>query len=284
MDAIKLHELTPFIRFAQPITYYAQDCALHASDARIFYVVKAQGNLVIGEESHALRGDTAVFIPPDVCYRFDCTGPIQLIAINFDYDWRRSEMEQVLPMARAGEPLRDASACRTIADCPALNAPIYLPGGQALQEEIRRIVDIRARQQRYYLEESAAQLKMLLVHLLRAAQLKDDRAGRVVREMLAYINAHYAQPIGAEHLAAQLNYSAYHLNRLMRRATGTTIHQYLVHYRITMAQRLLAETDEPIGQIARRVGFVHFAHFSSAFAACAGCTPSEYRARVCGAV
>lgn len=49
--------------------------------------------------------------------------------------------------------------------------------------------------------------------------------------------------------------------------------------RVLAAARTLAETDEPITNIAMRYAFANPSHFTREFHKTAGCTPMEYRAQ-----
>jgi AraC-like DNA-binding protein len=48
---------------------------------------------------------------------------------------------------------------------------------------------------------------------------------------------------------------------------------------MTMAQNLLRSTDVPVGEIARRLGFLDAQHFNKRFRRVAGCSPSSFRLR-----
>ena len=78
-------------------------------------------------------------------------------------------------------------------------------------------------------------------------------------------------------IAEKFNYHAYHINRIMRNATGTTVHQYLVNYRISIAKNLLSNTSLSIEDIAVRVGYKSAAYFSLSFKKLVGCSPNCYR-------
>ena len=59
----------------------------------------------------------------------------------------------------------------------------------------------------------------------------------------------------------------------------TSLYAYLREYRLQTAQKLLAETDASIAEIAHRVGYENPNKFSSAFRQVFGMTPTEYRKR-----
>ncbi|MFE7412032.1 helix-turn-helix transcriptional regulator [Streptomyces laurentii] len=80
-----------------------------------------------------------------------------------------------------------------------------------------------------------------------------------------------------EHVAAHVGYSPYHLHRSFRRAFGLTLHTYVRRRRLTEAARALADTSDPVLDIALRHGFRGQQSFTSAFSASYGVPPATWR-------
>jgi AraC-like DNA-binding protein len=59
--------------------------------------------------------------------------------------------------------------------------------------------------------------------------------------------------------------------------TGSSLHQYLLNYRISMAIELIESTYGSITDIAYQVGFKDISHFSKYFKKKTGRAPSEFR-------
>lgn len=53
--------------------------------------------------------------------------------------------------------------------------------------------------------------------------------------------------------------------------------EYLIHYRIEQAKRLLREKTDPVTQIAFQCGFQSSAYFTKVFRQQQGMTPKEFR-------
>ena len=110
----------------------------------------------------------------------------------------------------------------------------------------------------------------------------DRRSGalteRRLRAVLDLIDAHHAEDLTLERLAAEASISTFHFVRLFRQATGTTPHAHLVGVRLAAAHALLLESDLSVSQVASRCGFGRANHFSTAFKARFGCSPSNLRA------
>jgi len=97
-----------------------------------------------------------------------------------------------------------------------------------------------------------------------------------------YIAERYAEALSSEEIAEHFHMSKSYFHRLFKRHTGLSPHQYQMLQRINKAKQLLADTDEPITDIAHAVGFGDMAHFSRTFKEATGESPSAFRARMRG--
>ena len=92
-----------------------------------------------------------------------------------------------------------------------------------------------------------------------------------------YVADHFAEAISVEDLARASAVSTSYLTKLFRQQLGTSPHDFLLRYRITRAKQLLMETNLPIGEIARKVGFTSESNFSYRFSQMCSTTPRAYR-------
>jgi transcriptional regulator GlxA family with amidase domain len=102
----------------------------------------------------------------------------------------------------------------------------------------------------------------------------------IVHRILQTIAKNHSQPVSVHDIAEACGVTREHAMRIFARATGTTIHDYLVRYRIATAQRLLATSDAKIGAIARDSGFSSEAPFYTAFRRIVGKSPWKYRTAI----
>jgi AraC family transcriptional regulator len=100
-----------------------------------------------------------------------------------------------------------------------------------------------------------------------------------LRFILDYIHSHLETRLGLAELASTVRMSPQHFANLFRRSTGRAPHEYVVHERIERAKRLLAETTEPLMDVAFEVGFANQSHFTDVFHRLTGMTPRRYRQR-----
>lgn len=83
-------------------------------------------------------------------------------------------------------------------------------------------------------------------------------------------------------IASHVGCSAFHLARVFRRVTGRSLHGYRTELRLRAALDRLASPSTDLLDLALALGFSSHSHFTSAFRAAFGLTPSDVRGRLTG--
>ena len=103
-----------------------------------------------------------------------------------------------------------------------------------------------------------------------------------MRRLEDYVHDHLSEELTLNELAQLLGISLRHLSRVVRQAKGVSVHRWIADCRILEARRLLAETDLPVQEIARRAAFHSPAAFATAFRAASDYAPVEFRRLIAG--
>ena len=82
-------------------------------------------------------------------------------------------------------------------------------------------------------------------------------------------------------LAAAVGASPYHLCRVFRRVTGSTLHHHLLELRTRVALERVADAGS-LSRLASQLGFASHSHFTAEFRRRFGRTPSRLRAELSG--
>jgi len=98
-----------------------------------------------------------------------------------------------------------------------------------------------------------------------------------VRQAMAYVHEHYAEPISRDDLAHHLGMSGDYLTLCFRKEVGMAPIAYLNRYRVNQAKVLLAESNKSVTEIAMEVGFSDSSYFGRVFRRQVGVTPDAYR-------
>ena len=161
-----------------------------------------------------------------------------------------------------------------------------IPWQHELLEEIRAIGAIYDEKAFGYEMAIQARIGLLWLALLQGTaagkageESGQEETGELVRRIMAYLRAHFAEPVSLGGIAKEVMYSGSECCRQFRKTTGETIFHYLKAYRLARATELLEETDWPVSRIALETGFCSSSYFIEAFRAELGTTPLKYRSR-----
>ena len=98
-----------------------------------------------------------------------------------------------------------------------------------------------------------------------------------LRDAVLYIENRFDESVTLPDIAKAAGMNHTTLTALMKEELGLTAIEYLMKYRITVAEKQLEFTSVPIKDIANMTGFKTVQHFSRVFKAQTGETPAEFR-------
>ena len=98
------------------------------------------------------------------------------------------------------------------------------------------------------------------------------RSERIV-EILRYIDEHLSEDLDAEVIAKAFFISKYHMMRLFRRETGTTVHLYITQKRLVKARELM-DAGMRATEACYRCGWRSYSSFTRAYGKHLGTTPT----------
>lgn len=230
----------------------------------LFWFTSGQGRITISGSTRGFHPHNAVYLPPGTMFGFQAMTRVQGVALHL------------------GDP--------TGLDLP--DAPLHLRLRDAAHHsEVAQIIDAIQRELdggKAHAERAARhQVGLLAIWLERQRRSAGDDSPRGLSSTNANerLTARYSTLLEREYGSA-LNISDYahalgvtptHLTRACRASCGRTALQVLQERRLFEARRLLSETDAPVQDIARNLGFSTPGYFSRAFSAVTGKPPSAYR-------
>lgn len=298
MENSILHFITP------PIPYFL-DCgsaAYEVGDRHISrdrlgvfdLIAVTKGALTIGEKTDCgnhqwgLQEREALILRPDA-YHYGvtpCTHETEMIWVHFQTfgSWREcKDMKECLECQT--ELIDNHRNIAYLHNCEA--SSIFIPKHTELSEmelDILKglcMLDQEPQSIRNWKRQAAFQ--MFMQHLDRDQSIASDgTAFQIAEKVDLFIRQNYSKPLSNALLQQQLNYHPNYLARCMLKIYGMTPIEYLTHYRIEQAKKLLLQTDWPIGRISEEVGFNHASYFSTSFIGKEGISPSAYRAKLTG--
>lgn len=106
------------------------------------------------------------------------------------------------------------------------------------------------------------------------SEMTPERTATIVHE---YITNHFAEDINLNLVANEFGYSPGYLTRIFQGKYGQSPNQFLIHFRINRARKLLEEKNLSVRQVGEAVGYPDQAYFSKIFKKHMGVSPQKYR-------
>jgi signal transduction histidine kinase/DNA-binding response OmpR family regulator len=129
----------------------------------------------------------------------------------------------------------------------------------------------------FSVEETLEHVAAALAHKRRPG----SEVQRLALQAMAYIHAHYTEPISRSDVAAHIGLSERHLTRCFHQEVGMTPITYLNRYRVRQAKALLEAGTKGITEIAGEVGFSSSSYFTRVFRQEVGVPPRAYLQSKC---
>lgn len=279
---MKLSEISPFVRYARYIRLdkggeFNEWVGL---DARLFYVTGGFGKIKTGKKIYDMKPFSLLIINGGTPYHilspertFSC------IALNFDYSKGASDKKLPVPPVPTDRfDERMLVEFNTFDDSAELSEVLYLSEISQLCERLTLIVDEFEKKLLHFEVKCANLLSECIldaIRLLNTAGSRDNRDQSI--EILDYIRENFNKPLTNKELGERFGYHPNYLNRLIKDATGMSLHGYVISVRMLHAIKLLENTTLSIGEIAEECGFCDLAYFSQYFKKYFGKNPTEYR-------
>ena len=100
-----------------------------------------------------------------------------------------------------------------------------------------------------------------------------------LRRALEYVQANYGRELSIRDVASYLSISESYLAKLFKVELKITFLEYLTRVRMRRAMELMRDKNMPIYEVAERVGYRDYRHFSATFKKLAGVGPKEFQMR-----
>jgi len=163
--------------------------------------------------------------------------------------------------------------------------PVHFSRDTEHYSEIAGIIDncdaVRSRStpgEPLYIKAQLFSLAFVLVNKCRLSEpvLRSFKAIDRMKTVTKYIELNYQEHISVKSMATLLSCSESHFMKCFRQNFGCTFVEYLKDYRLAMAARMLAMSDESVLNVSYECGFENISYFIRSFKAKYGVTPKEY--------
>lgn len=245
----------------------------------IIYLLSGNAGLILdGTEMKLIQGEFVVVDARRIC-EFQCKESFMQIRIRVD----RSFLAEKLRANAGAKPSARMYVCSR-EDLTREQLPVFLKMCDLFKELVPLYIN-EPEGYRLRTESIVLELLYLLAGHFSIPLVKEDLPeGEAeplrIQEILAYIEAHYAEPLTLETVSAEFGLSREYFSRLFHKSVGITFLQHLNRVRIAHLYDDLVHTDEGIMNLCERHGLTNYKLFSRLFKEIYGCTPREIRRRI----
>lgn len=160
----------------------------------------------------------------------------------------------------------------------------HIKNNSRLNRIILRIHEEVTESKEYYRMIVANLLSEMFALLLREELSDTDNEGHenmhkgdIISPALQKIFTDYSGSITIDDLAELCNISKYHFCRVFKQHMGMTVTQYIINYRISLADSMLKDENQSIKSIAETCGFGDVSYFYQCYKRVKGTSPGKAR-------
>lgn len=229
------------------------------SEPLLLWFTRGQGRVTVGGITRGYGPHNAIFIPAGTMHGFEASAHIFGTACFFG-----SGCDLPLPPQPLHLRIRDSAPqaeLTALLDAIQREADQARPGRERAIYHHLGLISV-------WLERQAAQ---------QPADTGRDSVGRLVQRFTAMLERNFQSGMNVADYAAALNVTPTHLSRVCRRACGRPASDLVQDRKLFEARKLLSETELPVSDISRRLGFTSPAYFARAFAHRIGKSPTAFR-------
>ncbi len=169
-------------------------------------------------------------------------------------------------------------------DISKLPPSLYFENGslKATLQKLRSVVDGSGIDDHAYAETLGLLLLWELRHATdpkysRLRPVRGGLTGHQLRRIKEFVGARVSKDIGISELAGLIGLSHFHFIRAFKHSVGVSPCQYVLSERISVATKMLSESDLAIADVALAAGFSSTVQLNRVFRKLVGVTPTVFR-------
>lgn len=252
-------------------TYVTEEYALHCHNAyEVYYFRGGEVDYMVEGTKYEPAPDSILLLSPHMFHgvKVRSEKPYCRFTVHFDSYVLGIDRRKLL-LSSFGTVMQTPGQKIYYENVSRYQIPFYLDRLQ----EYRQIPDPEMREQMIIIG-----IESLLAAILNMVQsenaVREDPCPDNISEIIWYLNRNLKEPISLDMISERFFISKHHLNKVFRKATGTTVVDYLIRKRISMAQHLLIN-GYSAQEAAAEVGFDDYSAFYRSYVRVTGHSPAQ---------
>ena len=277
MKKIKFTSIRPFVRSAKR---YRLESASYTTNANyshfLIYVLSGVSKVFVNDVTYNIEKNDILIIRPGDKYHFVPSGDLsEFIFVDFDYTQENSnsgfaKLYDIWDNFKKDKILEYVE----FLDLTKFNQTVHLKNMHILENKLLRIVREHELYASYFVLKSSAIMKDILSHI--ASAFSNINNENKAQKIIEYLDNNFSKELTNEKIGREFGIHPNHVNLLIKKETGYTLHKYLLLRRISYGAILLEKGAEPIYVISEKSGFKDAKTFTRAFKSVMGMVPASY--------
>lgn len=266
----------PYVRYMAKTTYLLNETVV-SRDCRIIYILSGEGEIETSDCIYKLTKDTLLYYPYGLSYKFSSQSGMLFYTLNFDFNRENVNVGVMTPdlIAKFNRELCLKSIPVECGDF--YNRIICIPNAMWAKEYLNIIYEEALNKYEAYSMIQGSCLRNILIKLYRN-QNTNGNLSPVIQTIKEKVRDNPA--LNNKQLADLLGYHPYYLNDIFKNTEGVTLHQYIIHNRLSKAYDLITSSVLSISEITQLCGFCSQSYFSVAFKKQFGISPLSLRKQI----
>lgn len=279
---LKLKEINPFLRniIKTGRVMYCYYSPMIAGDCRIFYVVTGKLRVDSGGVSYSIPAGGLIYIPAGTAYTLISeSADTSIYIFNFDFTQKASGRKEWFSPKELSLYQDEIIYNEKFEETDLFDKPLFVKDAAYLLSKIEEVYRLYTNKKVFFEEYCSCVLKHIIFRMAEAAMYGySDTANRIFEQILNYIHEHYGEhSLMNEQICKIVGYHPYYVNKIVKKITGITLHQFLDRYRAERAAELLLYSCLSVEEVAEQTGFSSTNAFRLSFKKIYGINPSKYR-------
>lgn len=238
------------------------------NEYEIYYFLEGEADYLVEGKLYHLTPHSILLLSPHVIHgvKVNSEKPYRRFTIHFNPDLLNTQRR---PLLLSAFPSNEKHNCKEVY-YENINPSQLFPFFEALTELNEQPDSIKISLLPAYIEAILAKLT-LMSRTLSPVSFNTSTSGTIT-DIIAYLNDHLTRQITLDQLAEHFCISKHYLNRAFRKASGTTVGDYLIYKRVIYAQQLLIN-GASAAEAAASSGFRDYSVFYRAYRKHTGHSP-----------
>ncbi len=265
-----------FLRYAALTDYLPNKSFTRAYDARIFYVVSGQGEMLFENEKIPFSAGSLFIYPAGTLYLPvpSALEPPQFVTLNFDYNRKnQAQTKTLLPVNNDEFDPSKAINSHLECDFDFFSQVVSLQGMDSLGPDFLKVVELFSEGTRLSLETAQSLLSYLCLKIAGSTKEKENS---LCHKVCSFIRANYKEPLTVASISKEFNYHPNYLGVTFGKIMGISVLGFLNDVRLSASKELLLKGNS-VTDTAFMVGFKNADHFSKKFTEKYGLSPIKFK-------